>query len=632
MSRSFKTWGAFLLFVAILLGAMGWVSTTVLRLESEAAATQREAQIEEVVRLALWRIDSAALAMVIEESSRPYQDYWAFNDGTRPVNQLEQQGQQVAASPLLADDDGNVNVYFNGLVATGPAPQGLSSPQVPPVKLQEWAISNFAVSNTLSEKSRNLKTLNTILQIDDLQQALVESPDIAAPPEVTVAQSTGQQLSKVTVAQSARQQVSVVNAREFSSRQYQTRQAQYRLKGNKQARYEAGNNPNAMPPAQASSSASWGDAPVTPAATTTVAAVVVQQDKVLDEGIMRPVWVNDLLILGRNVNLEHQHYVQGAWLNWENVKAELLSEVSDILPEADLLPVTPTQDAPTSRMLAVLPARLVPGLPAGLALLPTQSLRLPLSLAWLGLLVSVAAVATLLFGAVRLSERRGAFVSAVTHELRTPLTTFKMYTEMLAEGVIKDPVKQQEYLDTLHGESNRLGHLVENVLAYARLERGTGSRVLEPLTAGSILERNRATLERRATEAGMTLVVEDGAAVEGVRVQSDLMAVGQILFNLVDNACKYAAQADDKRIHLNVAQDARHLILRVCDHGPGLKPSESRIVFKPFRKSARQAARTAPGVGLGLALCKRLARQLGGDITYEAHPDYGACFTLLLAR
>ncbi|MBT3296659.1 MAG: HAMP domain-containing histidine kinase [Verrucomicrobia bacterium] len=624
MGRSFKTWGVFLLFVAVVLGAMGWVSTTVLRLESEAADTQREAQTEEVIRLALWRIDSAALAMVIEESSRPYQDYWAFNDGNRPVNQFEQQGQQVAASPLLAADDGNVNVYFNGLVATGPAPQGLSSPQVPPETLQQWALSNFDVSNTLSEKTQNLKTLNTILQIEDLQQALVDSPDNAEPPEVTVAQSS-------------KQQISVVNAREFSSRQSQTKQAQYRLKGQKQARYEAGNKPNVMPPAQSSSNSSRPDVPVTPAATATVTETVtetveVQQDKVLDEGIMRSVWVNKLLILGRNVNLEHQHYVQGAWLNWENVKSELLSEVRDILPEADLLPVTASQEAPTSRMLAVLPARLVPGLPADLAMLPTPSLRLPLSLAWLGLLVSVAAVAALLFGAIRLSERRGAFVSAVTHELRTPLTTFKMYTEMLAEGVIRDPVKQQEYLDTLHGESNRLGHLVENVLAYARIERGTGSRVLEPLTAGTILERNRATLERRATEAGMTLIVEDGAAVEDVQVQSDLMAVGQILFNLVDNACKYAAQAADKRIHLSVAQDARYLILRVCDHGPGLKPSESRIVFKPFRKSAHQAARTAPGVGLGLALCKRLARQLGGDITYEAHPDYGACFTLLLAR
>ena len=70
-----------------------------------------------------------------------------------------------------------------------------------------------------------------------------------------------------------------------------------------------------------------------------------------------------------------------------------------------------------------------------------------------------------------LSERRGAFVSAVTHELRTPLTTLRMYTEMLADGMVPDEPRRRSYLQTLRAEADRLGHLVENVLAYSRLER-----------------------------------------------------------------------------------------------------------------------------------------------------------------
>ena len=81
------------------------------------------------------------------------------------------------------------------------------------------------------------------------------------------------------------------------------------------------------------------------------------------------------------------------------------------------------------------------------------------------------AVGFLLMGAISLSQRRAAFISSVTHELRTPLTTFRMYTEMLVEGMASDPAKQSQYHRTLYRESDRLVHLVENVLSYARLVR-----------------------------------------------------------------------------------------------------------------------------------------------------------------
>jgi signal transduction histidine kinase len=73
-------------------------------------------------------------------------------------------------------------------------------------------------------------------------------------------------------------------------------------------------------------------------------------------------------------------------------------------------------------------------------------------------------VALVLRGMMALSERRASFVSSVTHELRTPLATFKLYSEMLADGMVREEAKKQQYLETLTGEADRLGHLVENVL------------------------------------------------------------------------------------------------------------------------------------------------------------------------
>jgi signal transduction histidine kinase len=276
-------------------------------------------------------------------------------------------------------------------------------------------------------------------------------------------------------------------------------------------------------------------------------------------------------------------------------------------------------------------------------------------------LLAGVAVAVLLWGTVALSERRAAFVSAVTHELRTPLTTFRMYSEMLAGGMVTDDAKRLRYLDTLRRESERLGHLVENVLAYARLERGRASARAETVPLADLVDRVRGRLADRAQQAGFEFVVEGAGAAEappadaspgdaradpdrlaaagsaasgvgnaGTIVRADPSAVEQILFNLVDNACKYAAGAADKRIHLVAVAAGDRAALEVCDHGPGLSARDARRLFRPFSKSARQAAHSAPGVGLGLALSRRLAREMGGDLTLIPRPDDGACFALFL--
>jgi signal transduction histidine kinase len=107
-------------------------------------------------------------------------------------------------------------------------------------------------------------------------------------------------------------------------------------------------------------------------------------------------------------------------------------------------------------------------------------------------------------------------------------------------------------------------------------------------------------------------------------------AVEQILFNLFDNACKYAGAAEDRRIHVTAERDRRgRILVRVADHGPGIPQEARRKLFRAFGRSARDAAGRAPGVGLGLALARRLARSMGGDLVLEDR-DGGASFALIL--
>ena len=216
------------------------------------------------------------------------------------------------------------------------------------------------------------------------------------------------------------------------------------------------------------------------------------------EAAMAPAWYGDALVLVRRVRLADGVHVQGARLDWEALRASLLLEVKDLLPEAQLVPEKGTQG--DALMLASLPVRLVPGAPAEVADADRASIGWVVAAAWLSLAFVAFALGALLFGTLALDERRAAFVSAVTHELRTPLTTFKLYAEMLEAGMVPEE-KRQEYLRTLSQEANRLGYLVENVLAYAQIEKGRKGKPLEVLQATDLLGRIVPRLESRAQSA-----------------------------------------------------------------------------------------------------------------------------------
>ena len=112
---------------------------------------------------------------------------------------------------------------------------------------------------------------------------------------------------------------------------------------------------------------------------------------------------------------------------------------------------------------------------------------------------------------------------------------------MLADDMVSDGEQRRSYLHTLQTEATRLTHLVENVLAYSRIERGSARVRIEETTVEELANRIVPRLEERTCADGMKITLDMPEDMTGVRLRADLTAAEQILFNLVDNACKYAA-------------------------------------------------------------------------------------------
>jgi signal transduction histidine kinase len=341
------------------------------------------------------------------------------------------------------------------------------------------------------------------------------------------------------------------------------------------------------------------------------------------------VWIGEALVLARRVGVGGGVSVRGCWLDWDRLQRDLLGSIQDLLPGARLEPASSGARPDDERRLATLPVRLVTGAAPATASPGPSPARLSLAGAWIAAALAALSVAALLRGVMDLSERRRVFVSAVTHELRTPLTTFRLYTDMLADGMVPDEAKRRDYLARLQTEARRLDHLVENVLFYARVESGRAGAARETIDLQAVLDQVRPRLAELSARARLDIVWERRTE-DPLPVRVDRSAVEQVLLNLVDNACKYAAGSTPPRVHVTLEKSDGRALLRVSDHGPGIAPSDRRRLFQPFSKSDHDAANSAPGIGLGLALSRRLARAQDGELALDATEPGGAAFVLSL--
>jgi PAS domain S-box-containing protein len=225
------------------------------------------------------------------------------------------------------------------------------------------------------------------------------------------------------------------------------------------------------------------------------------------------------------------------------------------------------------------------------------------------------------------NRAKADFLASMSHELRTPLNAIGGYIELLDIGVhgeLSDP--QREALARVAANQQHLLALINDVLAFAKLEAGQVEFNTAPITACDLLASVEPLVSPLSQAKGITLTAE--ACDGSIRLLGDEERVRQILLNLVGNAIKFTPQGG--WVKLSAERDGGWVNLHVQDNGAGISPEQQRRVFEPFVQVNRRLSRPQEGVGLGLAISRDLARAMGGELTLESREGKGSTFTLRL--
>jgi two-component system phosphate regulon sensor histidine kinase PhoR len=216
----------------------------------------------------------------------------------------------------------------------------------------------------------------------------------------------------------------------------------------------------------------------------------------------------------------------------------------------------------------------------------------------------------------------------VSHELRTPLTNIRLYLDLLHQT--QEEVKVARYLETLSRESNRLSHLIDDLLSLSRLEAGAMEFVPSAVDINKLLSALVKDRQELAARQGLKLILDIHPNLPPAL--GDRRLLSQVFTNLLTNAMNYTPREGKITLHTRSETDgdADWVITIVEDTGIGIPPDEQPLIFGRFYRGHASRETGAPGTGLGLAICKEIVELSQGDISVESNLDQGTSFTIRL--
>ncbi len=234
--------------------------------------------------------------------------------------------------------------------------------------------------------------------------------------------------------------------------------------------------------------------------------------------------------------------------------------------------------------------------------------------------------------AEKANASKSQFLAVISHELRTPINAIVGFSEILNtdQNELLSITNQHEYLSTILESARHLQGLINDILDATRIERGSLQMADEEIDAAELVETAVRICRSHATKSRITLIAH---VVDDILIIGDLTRMKQVILNLITNAIKFSPA--DGIVHIDMQRGTQSsLLISIRDAGIGIKPEDVERVFEPFAQGDEGLTRQYGGMGLGLAIARKIARLHGGDVTLNGGDGIGteAVITMPKAR
>jgi Na+/proline symporter/nitrogen-specific signal transduction histidine kinase len=223
-----------------------------------------------------------------------------------------------------------------------------------------------------------------------------------------------------------------------------------------------------------------------------------------------------------------------------------------------------------------------------------------------------------------MDQQKDEFLYTVTHELRTPLTSIRALSEIVHDNPDLEETERQRYLEAITRETERLSHLITQVLTLEKYESGRHRLSISSLNLYDIIKK---VVDNMLPVAALkNISIHTRISDTQPLIQGDGELLTQVMYNLVGNAIKFAK----KEIHISLIHDYNEWQVHVRDDGKGIDTDEQSMIFDKFFQARNQTLKKPEGSGLGLAICRKIMDLHAGSIRVESKPGMGANFIVTL--
>ena len=225
-----------------------------------------------------------------------------------------------------------------------------------------------------------------------------------------------------------------------------------------------------------------------------------------------------------------------------------------------------------------------------------------------------------------ISRMKSEFVSNVSHELKTPLALIRMFGETLDSGIVTEEKDKQKFYGIIRKESERLTHLINNVLDFSRMDAGVKEYNFQEADLVEVVRSSLEAYKFQISDNGFQIEIE--LPDEPLILKIDQDSISQVLLNLLNNAVKYSDE--EKHILVKVQKDSTSASISIADRGVGIPKDELKKIFDKFYRVSTTRTKETRGSGLGLTLAKHIVEAHGGTIEVESEVAKGSRFTVVL--